>query len=70
MKRRFNFLLIVTLAMGFASLSIPVSAQSDADEGSSATEKKAVNNYETATAAGQNAEAAWMLLGSAKICRR
>jgi tetratricopeptide (TPR) repeat protein len=53
-------LLVVGLAIALASLS--ASAQSDANESSSVTEAEAVNNYETATAAGRHAEAAKYVL--------
>jgi len=43
--------------MGLASLSVPVSAQSNADDGQSAAETEALNNYYAAKAAGRRAEA-------------
>ncbi len=49
--------LLVGLAMGFASLSVPVSAQSNANDGQSAAETEALNNYEAAKAAGRHAAA-------------
>ena len=52
--------LVVGLAIGLASLS--ASAQSNANESSGVAETEAVNNYETATAAGRHAEAARYVL--------
>jgi hypothetical protein len=49
--------LIVCLALGLACLSVPVSAQNNADDGQSAAEAEALKNYATATAAGRHAAA-------------
>ena len=54
--------LMVCLAKGLASLSVPVSAQRNANEGQSAAETEALNNYEAATAAGRHAAAAKYVL--------
>ncbi len=47
--------LIVVLAMGLASLSVPVSAQNNASEGLSPAQTEMVSNYEAAKAAGRHA---------------
>jgi len=56
------FPLIVGLAIGLASLSVPVHAQSNADVSLSAAQTEMVNNYEAAKAAGRRAEAAKYVL--------
>ncbi len=43
--------------MWLAALAVPVSAQSNADDGQNAAETEALNNYHAAKAAGRNAEA-------------
>jgi len=53
---------VVGLAMGLASLSVPVSAQNNANDGLSAAKTEMVNNYEAAKADGRHAEAAKYVL--------
>jgi len=55
-------LLIVGLAIGLASLSVPVAAQSNANDDPKAAETEALSNYEAARAAGRHAEAARYVL--------
>ena len=52
--------LVVALSTGLACL--PVSMQSNADDGQSAAETEALTNYEAATAAGKHAEATQYVL--------
>jgi len=54
--------LVVGLTMGLASLSVPVSAQNNANDGLSAAKTEMVNNYEAAKAAGRHAVAAKYVL--------
>jgi hypothetical protein len=54
--------LIVGLAMGLASLCVPVSAQNNTNDGLSAAKTEMVNNYEAAKAAGKHAAAAKYVL--------
>jgi hypothetical protein len=54
--------LIMGLAMGLASLSVPVSAQNNVNDGLSAAKTEMVNNYEAAKAAGRHAVAAKYVL--------
>ncbi len=54
--------LIVGLAFGLVSLSVPVYAQSNANDGQSAAESEALKNYEAAEAAGRHAEATKYIL--------
>jgi hypothetical protein len=54
--------LFVGLAIVLAFLFVPVSAQSNTDDTPSAAETEALNNYDTATAAGRHAEAAKYVL--------
>jgi tetratricopeptide (TPR) repeat protein len=54
--------LILGLAIGLAALANPVSAQNNANEAPSAVETEALNNFETAKAAGRHAEATKYIL--------
>ena len=54
--------LFVGLAIVLASLCVPASAQNNTDHTPSAAEAEALNNYDTATAAGRHAEAAKYVL--------